>query len=29
MDHTLGKLAKQGVPINSNAQFSFGINFPL
>lgn len=29
MDHTLGKLAKQGVPLNSNAEFNFGINFPL
>ncbi len=29
MDHTLGKLAKQGVPLNANAQLSFGINFPI
>lgn len=29
MDHTLGKLAKQGIPLNPNAQFSFGINFPF
>lgn len=29
MDHTLGKLAKQYVPLNSNAQLSFGINFPI
>ena len=27
MDHTLGKLAKQGVPLSSNAQANFGINF--
>ncbi|MDE6443474.1 MAG: hypothetical protein K2K64_03500, partial [Muribaculaceae bacterium] len=29
MDQTLGKLAKQGVPLNSNASFNFGINFPF
>lgn len=29
MDHTLGKLAKQGVPLNSNASFNVGINFPF
>lgn len=29
MDHTMGKLAKQGVPLNSNAEVNFGINFPL
>ena len=29
MDHTLGKLAKQGVPLSSNAQFAMGINFPF
>lgn len=29
MDHTLGKLAKQYVPLNSNAQISMGINFPF
>lgn len=29
MDHTLGKLAKQGIPLNSNAQFNVGINFPF
>ena len=29
MDHILGKLAKQGVPLSSNAQLSVGINFPL
>lgn len=29
MDRTLGKLAKQYVPMNANAQLSFGINFPI
>lgn len=29
MDHTLGKLAKQGVPLNSNAAVNFGINVPF
>lgn len=29
MDHTLGKLAKQGLPLNSNAQVNVGINFPF
>lgn len=29
MDHTLGKLAKQGIPLNSNASFNLGINFPF
>lgn len=29
MDHTLGKLAKQGVPLNSNAAVNLGINFPF
>lgn len=29
MERTLGKLAKQYVPLNSNAQLSFGINFPI
>lgn len=29
MDHTLGKLAKQGVPLNSNGSFNLGINFPF
>ena len=28
-DHTLGKLAKQGVPLSGNAQVNVGINFPL
>lgn len=29
MDHTIGKLAKQGVPLSSNASVNFGINFPF
>ena len=29
MDHVVGKMAKQGVPLNSNANFSLGIAFPL
>lgn len=29
MDHTLGKLTKQFVPINPNSQISLGINFPF
>ncbi|MDE6277396.1 MAG: hypothetical protein K2M06_04730 [Muribaculaceae bacterium] len=29
MDHTMGKLAKQGVPLNSNARVNFGIDFPF
>jgi len=29
MDHMLGKLAKQGVPMNSNASLNLGINFPF
>lgn len=29
MDHTVGKLAKQFVPLSSNAQFAMGINFPF
>lgn len=29
MDHTMGKLAKQGLPLNSNASFNLGINFPF
>lgn len=29
MDHTLGKLAKQGIPLNSNAKVNFGMNFPF
>lgn len=27
MDHTMGKLCKQGVPLSSNAQINFGINW--
>lgn len=29
MDHTVGKLAKQGVPLSSNADVTMGINFPF
>lgn len=29
MDNTLGKLAKQGIPLNSNASVNLGINFPF
>lgn len=29
MDRTLGKLAKQGIPLNSNAEVNLGINFPF
>ena len=29
MDHTLGKVTKQFVPLSSNAQFNMGINFPF
>lgn len=29
MDHTPGKLCKQGVPLSSNGQFNFGIDFPF
>lgn len=29
MDQMVGKLAKQGVPLNSNASFNLGINFPF
>lgn len=29
MDRTLGRLAKQGVPLTSNASVSLGINFPF
>ncbi len=28
-DHTVGKLSKQFVPLNSNASFNLGINFPF
>lgn len=29
MDHTMGKLAKQGLPLNSNAKVNLGIDFPF
>lgn len=29
MDHVLGKLAKPGVPLSSNASVNFGMNFPF
>lgn len=29
MDHTLGSLSKQFIPLNSNAKFNVGINFPF
>lgn len=29
MDCTMGKLAKQGIPLNSNMSCNFGINFPF
>lgn len=29
MDHTLGTLSKQFIPLNSNASFNFGLNFPF
>lgn len=29
MDHTSGKLAKQGLPLSGNSQFNMGINFPF
>lgn len=29
MDHTIGRLAKQGIPLSSNASLSFGINIPF
>lgn len=29
MDHTVGKLTKEGVPLNSNNAVNFGINFPF
>ena len=28
-DHQFGKLAKQGIPLNSNGSVNFGINFPF
>lgn len=29
MDNTLGKLSKEGIPLNSNASFNFGLNIPF
>lgn len=29
MDHTLGKLSKEGVPLSSNASVNFGMNIPF
>lgn len=29
MDHTFGKLAKQGIPLSANNSFTIGINFPF
>lgn len=29
MDHTMGKLAKQGIPLSSNTEFNIGMNFPF
>lgn len=29
MDHTIGKVAKQFVPLSSNASVNFGLNFPF
>lgn len=29
MDHTIGKVSKQFVPLSSNAQLNFGLNFPF
>lgn len=29
MDHVMGKFSKQMIPVNSNAEFNFGINFPF
>ncbi len=29
MDHTLGKLSKQGIPLSSNASVNFGMNVPF
>lgn len=28
-DHTIGRLAKQMIPLKSNADFNFGLNFPF
>lgn len=29
MDHTVGKLSKQFIPLNSNASLNLGLNFPF
>lgn len=29
MDHTVGRLSKQMIPLKSNADFNFGLNFPF
>ena len=29
MDHTLGSIAKQGIPMSGNASMNLGINFPF
>jgi hypothetical protein len=29
MDHTVNRLAKQGIPLSSNASLSFGLNIPF
>ena len=29
MDHTMGKLAKQGIPLSSNASVNMGVNIPF
>lgn len=29
MDHLVGELAKQGIPLSSNASFNLGMNFPF
>lgn len=29
MDHTIGKVSKQFIPLNSNASLNFGLNFPF
>lgn len=29
MDHTLGRVSKQAIPLNANAQLSLGLNFPF
>lgn len=29
MDHSLGKLTKEGIPLSGNGHFNMGINFPL